>query len=580
MPNLRTTATVAVNMVRNSPVATVVALRRLRSDPAATAVKLIEALPEGLLKPFASRPDLALVQGASIEEATSQKKTSARIARRLIAIAIAQNNTDLATDLLRDLPASDSHKQQLTARLQWKQGELEKAIATLKGSAHRSDAGLLSTYEADLGALTPHNWRKSPAEELVRIPGRVLHLVTNSLPHAHAGYTTRTHQILRAQKDVGLDPHALTRWGFPVAQGVLGAQHLDIVDGISYHRLLPLKPVALRPSIEQEIDAAAQVVAQLRPAVLHPASNHRNGQVALALRERFGLPVVYEVRGFLEESWLSRRVDTDGTSGRETDRYRLERALETSVMASADLVTTLGTVMRDEIISRGIAPEKIVVAPNAVDARFLEAQTSAVELRYELGIADKEITIGVISTLYAHEGIPTLIDAVRILLDQGAPVRLLIVGDGPERESIARQIKAVGLEEISLLTGRVPFNDIHRYYSAIDVFCVPRIKARVSDLVTPLKPIEAMATARAVVASNVGGLAEVISYGENGVLVTPDDAVALADAIAPLLYDPELRSRLGNAARSWVLEHRTWDQVARLYRDAYEQLGVPLGRSS
>jgi PEP-CTERM/exosortase A-associated glycosyltransferase len=407
------------------------------------------------------------------------------------------------------------------------------------------------------------------------VPHRVLHLVTNSLPYANAGYTTRTHQILTAQAQIGLDPHALTRLGFPVAQGALTAAETDVVDGIPYHRSIPGRPLPRRATerLQTEIDAASAIVEQLRPGVLHAASNHWNGRVALALRERHGIPVVYEVRGFLEESWLSRR-DGDESDGSSTDRYRLERALETWVMNEADLVTTLGEVMREEIVSRGVPADRVLVAPNAVDERFLTTAPGARDLRRSLGIADDDITVGVISTLYRHEGIVTLVDAVARLLPDNPRLRLLVVGDGPERDAIRHRVQEAGIGDRALLTGRVAFDRVHDYYAAIDVFCVPRVRARVSDLVTPLKPVEAMATGRAVVGSDVGGLREVITDGVTGLLVPPDDALALADSISSLLYDTDLRSRLGDAARDWVAEHRTWTQVASRYRDAYVRLGA------
>ena len=166
------------------------------------------------------------------------------------------------------------------------------------------------------------------------------------------------------------------------------------------------------------------------------------------------------------------------------------------------------------------------------------------------------------------------VDAVARLAPANPRLRLLVVGDGPERDAIRSRAEQAGIADRTILTGRVPFAQVHDYYAAIDVFCVPRVRARVSDLVTPLKPVEAMATARAVVASDVGGLREVITDGVTGRLVTPDDAPALAEAIEPLLYDRDLRSRLGAAARDWVAEHRTWTQVATRYRDAYALLGA------
>jgi len=580
----------ALNLARNAPVAASVAARRFTTDPAATAVRLAERLPASVLERGRSRPDFALLmlsddESGAADAAALEASTTAdvRTVRRMIGIATALNRTELAGQLLDALSLHDRARARLSARLDWKKGLLTKArddVTATSPSSWRDDR-LRESFDDELRALEPMSAASASSRHLRTttgvqpLPGRILHLVTNSLPYANAGYTTRTHQILTAQKSIGLDPHALTRLGFPVAQGALMAASLDVIDGIPYHRSLPLRPLPMRATalLEREIDAASGITEQVRPGVLHAASNHWNGQVALALRDRHGIPVVYEVRGFLEESWLSRREggDADGSS---TDRYRLERALETHVMMQADLVTTLGEVMKDEIIARGIDASQVLVAPNAVDRRFLEAHDDAGPLRRSLGIADDDITVGVVSTLYRHEGIETLIEAVALLVSQGAPVRLLIVGDGPEREALEQRVQRAGIAEAAVMTGRVPFDQVHHYYRAIDVFCVPRIKARVSDLVTPLKPVEAMATGRAIVASDVGGLREVITDGVTGLLVPPDDPVALAEAVGRLLYDSDLRGGFGEAARAWVSEHRTWEQVAHRYRDAYARLGA------
>ena len=592
MPDLLSIVSRARLLARNSPLAASVALRRLSVDPTDAAVRLAERLPPSVLSRAGSRTEARLLLADDDDAAQSlvteildtvgsgaDTVADVGTVRRLIAIATAQNRTDLAAELLEGLADDDPARPRLSARLKWKRCLLTQArdeLAPARTSSRR-DARLRAALDDELGVL------RVPVVTSVRrstpiyapMPHRVLHLVTNSLPYANAGYTTRTQQILLAQKQIGLDPHALTRLGFPVAQGKLGAPELDVVDGIPYHRSLPLRPLPRRAvaRFAREIDEAAAIVETLRPGVLHAASNHWNGQVGLALRDRLGIPVVYEVRGFLEESWLSRR-DGDEGDGSATDRYRLERDLETHVMREADLVTTLGEVMRQEIVSRGIDPDRVLIAPNAVDDRFLTTKPDARALRRSLGIDDDAVTVGVISTLYKHEGIVTLVDAVARLAPANPRLRLLVVGDGPERDAIRSRAEQAGIADRTILTGRVPFAQVHDYYAAIDVFCVPRVRARVSDLVTPLKPVEAMATARAVVASDVGGLREVITDGVTGRLVTPDDAPALAEAIEPLLYDRDLRSRLGAAARDWVAEHRTWTQVATRYRDAYALLGA------
>jgi glycosyltransferase involved in cell wall biosynthesis len=232
--------------------------------------------------------------------------------------------------------------------------------------------------------------------------------------------------------------------------------------------------------------------------------------------------------------------------------------------------------MRQEILDRGeIAADSVVVIPNGVDvARFTPGPRDE-RLAASLGIAAGETVVGYISGLMAYEGIDYLIRAVALLRDRGRTVRLLIVGDGEARASLVATAKEEGLDDSTVIfTGRVPYRDIVRYYRTIDIFVVPRTNDRVSRLVTPLKPFEAMAMAKALLVSGVDALLEIIPDDRTGRSFTPEDPTSLADALEPLLDDPLLRQELGTAARAWVTEHRTWDRVGRQYLELYQRLGV------
>ncbi|WP_329184408.1 glycosyltransferase family 4 protein [Actinacidiphila glaucinigra] len=403
------------------------------------------------------------------------------------------------------------------------------------------------------------------------VPGRVLHLVTNSLPYRDAGYTVRTHAIARAQRQAGLDPQIVTRLGFPVAQGVWDGRPAQVVDGVPYHRLLPLRmPGTPEAALARNAELAARLVERLRPAVLHAATDHPNGRVALALRESFGLPVVYEVRGFLEETWL-----TQGPGrGRDSASYRERRALETHCMKAADLVLTLGEAMKQEIVSRGVPEERVRVVPNAVDDVFLQPLPDAGDLRTRLGIGPGEVVVGTVSTLTPHEGVGTLLRAGAELRRRGVPLRLLIVGDGPLRPALQRQAAGLGLGDAALFTGRVPYAGVRAHHAVLDVFAVPRTGARVCRLVTPLKPVEAMASGLPVAASDVTAMGELVEDQVNGRLIPPGDVQAWADALEILLYSPNRRRMMGDAARARVARDRTWAHIAGRTRDAYRGLGA------
>ena len=358
-----------------------------------------------------------------------------------------------------------------------------------------------------------------------------------------------------------------------MTQGRIDGRRLVVLDGVPYHRLLPpLMPKRADAAADLGLKMAADLVRRLRPAVLHPASNFANARIALALGERYGLPVVYEVRGFWEDTWLSRHPDGDRLASSEL--YRGNRDLETGCMLAADLVVTLGEAMREEIIARGVPAEKILIVPNAVAGEFLRPLPDAAALRSELGIAPGEYVVGVVSTLAPYEGIGTLVEATSILRGRGVPVRALIVGDGPERAALQRQAAACGLAQAAIFTGRVPAAKVREFHALLDIFVVPRTRDRVCQLVTPLKPVEAMASGLCVVTSQVKALTEIVKHEVTGVQTVPQDPVSLADWLEHLLYSPDIRRKLGDNAREWVARDRTWAHNAARYQDAYARLGA------
>ncbi|WP_168220888.1 glycosyltransferase family 4 protein [Actinomadura sp. WMMA1423] len=396
------------------------------------------------------------------------------------------------------------------------------------------------------------------------VGGVVLQFVTNALPLTNAGYTVRTHRIALAQREMGLDPHIVTRLGYPLSQGAGAARARVDVDGVAYHRLLSWLPQAdPLDAVAKSADLAGRLVRELRPSVLHAVSNHLNAAVALELGRRHGLPVVYEVRGFLEDSWLSR----DPAHSEDDEFYRLTRELETRRMAEADAVVTLGEAMRAEIASRGVPEEKIFTVPNGVDEAFLEPLPDASGLREELGIDRGATVVGLTSSFYGYEGIDTLIDAAALLRDRGSPVTLLLVGDGPERGALERRAAGHGVHAV--FTGRVPMESVRRYHAVLDVFAVPRRADRVCQLVTPLKPIEAMAGGIPVIASDVKALREIVEPGVTGALTVPENPESWANCLEELAYSHERRQKIGRSAREWVAAERTWRAVTAGYRAAY-----------
>ena len=430
----------------------------------------------------------------------------------------------------------------------------------------RRAARVVALATREIAELAPVDFVRSSGS-WGQTPGRILHVVTNALPEVQAGYTIRTDHIVRTQRAAGLDPHVVTRPGFPVLQGHLVSPSEVQVHGVPYHRILPALAPSRRPelALRQHVAELTKLVHVLQPQVLHAATGFANGQAALRVRDLTGTRVVYEVRGFLEDSWASRH---GGATAETTDRYLLARARETDVMLAADAVVTLGEAMRAEIISRGVAPERVALVPNGVDENFLAPLVDKEQVRRRLGIPAAELVVGLISTLYPHEGVLTLIRAAAILRDQGVDVRLVIVGSGPDATAMHTLVDELRLADRLTAPGQVPVDAVRDWFDALDVFALPRIDSRVTRLVTPLKPIESMARGVPVVASDLPALAEVIGAGERGILVSPDDPAALAQGLAELV-DDRLRSGLGSAAREWVAGCRTWAYATQAYSGAY-----------
>lgn len=481
---------------------------------------------------------------------------------------------------VRKLPKSGTGHARDRARRLFRAGELTAAVAELPPGDR-----LRKRYEGELRAYGKEPVPSQGGPRVTGTPGRVLHLVTNALPYAQAGYTLRTHRILRAQRAAGLDPHAVTQWGWPARDGHPEAGPTQQIDGITYHRLIPAGaiPAAADVRLQRGADAATELARTLKPSVLHAATDHRNGTVALAVRDRTGLPVLYEIRGFLEESWAAgAALDPDADDASMPERMRLHRERDTAIMAEADAVATLSETMRTEILARGIPAEKIVLTPNAVDAALLTQHHDRAAARREFGLTDDEFVVGTVSKLAVYEGFDVLLQAAALLRDRGTPVKVLLVGSGPFRGNLDKLAADLGLgPETLLMPGQVPADVAPRVVAALDVFACPRIDLRVTRLVTPLKPLEAMAQGRPLVLSDLPALRELVEVSATGTagnvaaeLVQPGDPESLAAALDRLRTDSSRCAELTAAGRDVVAERFTWDRLAETYRALYARLGA------
>jgi PEP-CTERM/exosortase A-associated glycosyltransferase len=329
-------------------------------------------------------------------------------------------------------------------------------------------------------------------------------------------------------------------------------------------RLPVLDQVAVVNTLSARLD---EVVAKERPDILHAHSPCLNGLAALRVGRRHGIPVVYECRAF----WEDAAVD-HGTCKEGGLRYRLTRALETRVFRQADAVTTICEGLRSDILGRGIPPERVTVIPNAVDVDlFKRHRQRDPELVRRLGLENKQV-LGFIGSFYTYEGLSLLLEAMPRVLAQMPDVRLLLVGGGPRESNLHQQAKAFHVEDNIVFTGRVPHDQVQQYYDLVDILVYPRLPMRLTELVTPLKPLEAMAQGRVVLASDVGGHKELISDGVNGNLFRAGDPESLVQAILMMFQHPGEWPRIQSAGREFVERERNWPASVARYKAVYERL--------
>lgn len=489
-------------------------------------------------------------------------------ARRLADIALAAGLLELSDTLLAAAGGASGLKA-AQARRFWHDGDLSGAVAVLDGAGpagrrqRQRLAGEAAVYAGFSPVLEP--------QEFTPVPGRILYLLTNSLPHTASGYAQRSHSVMLAQQEAGWDVLAVTRLAYPVQVGKFMARAEDVVDGVRYRRLLPGKLApALDARLQQQAEELLSVALEFRPSVLHTTTHFVNGLVVRAVAEALGIPWVYEVRGQLADTWAATR----GPEAQDSEKYRLFQDRESGIMHDAGLVVTLGKAMKANIVAAGIPEEKVIIAPNAVGGDFLAEPSGAARARRELGLVEHGQYIGTVSSLVAYEGIEDLISAFVLLAPEFPDLRLLIVGDGSAMPFLQGLAMRSGFAERITFTGRVPRSQAAQYHRTLDVFVVPRKDLEVTRAVTPLKPVEALASSRPVVASDLPALAEIVRDNETGLLAAAGDPASFADAIRSVLEDPERAARLGAAGREWVLRERTWAANAAVMGHEYESLGV------
>ena len=394
---------------------------------------------------------------------------------------------------------------------------------------------------------------------------KILHVLDHYKPH-FSGYVIRTSYILKYQRELGIEPVLVTS----PKHGAAGAA-IEEIDGMRVYRTLEtgfgatpfVREKRLMAALERRIGEAIEAE---RPDVVHAHSPSLNGAPALRAGRRHGVPVVYEVRAF----WEDAAVD-HGTFAENSLKYKVSRYMETRLLRSVDAVFTICQGLRGDIVKRGIPEAKVTVIPNCVDAASFSPLAYDDGIAFQRGLSGKTV-FGFIGSFYRYEGLDFLIESFPAVLGKVPDARLLLVGDGPERERLVEKAGAAGLEGKVIFTGKVPHAEVNRYYSIIDVLVYPRKGMRLTELVTPLKPLEAMAMGRIVAGSDVGGIKELVTDGQDGFLFRAGDRDALASLMIRLASDALDLPKISKAAMETTRIKHDWKRAIERYLPVYTRL--------
>lgn len=399
---------------------------------------------------------------------------------------------------------------------------------------------------------------------------KILHILDHSVPD-YDGYSLRSQYIIQGQREMGICPIVVTS---PKHKPEIQAM-VEEFNGISYYRTTRLQGIFCNIPFIKELlvinvlkDRIAEIIDKEKINLIHAHSPSLCGYPASIVARQKKIPFIYEVRALWEDAAVDQKK-----YNKNSLKYKLGRRLETIVLKRADAITTIASHLKKDIISRGINPSKIYLIPNGVDVqKFVPIEKNKLlQDRYDL---NGSICIGFIGSFFRFEGIEFLVTAVEKLLRkaQGVKFKFLLVGEGETYNRVKSLVEDKNLENFVILTGKVPHEQVMNYYSIMDIVVYPRLSRRITELVTPLKILEAMSMEKAVLGSDVGGIKEIMDNKNVGILFKAEDVDDFIEKILILLQNKNMITNLGKEARLYVEKARNWSVIIQQYKDIYNDL--------
>lgn len=455
---------------------------------------------------------------------------------------------------------SDRYQRVQSAQELSRRGEYSKANSLLDSPSTDVERGVRNRALRMLQDLNADIPPSPTCKSLSLGRPRVVMLLNNSLPHTVTGYTTRTHSLLKALRDVGVEVLAVTRPGYePTGPG--SSRYESVVDGIRYVHLPGSDYFRRTDSLDHDVAAVTEVARNFGATILHTTTPFRNPVILSRVAQKLGVPWLYEVRGRPHETWLSRQRAADFQA--ELGEYYCGASQqEIQAQTSASRVLTLSDQSRGLVHQQGVPRSHIFVVPNAVDSALIGRRYDSPKLRRKFGLSRDHKYFGTITSVVEYEGLDAAVRALQFLPGH---LRLLVVGEGSSLPDLKRLADSLGVQDRVQFVGKQPSQDIWEWYACLDVFVVPRKDREVTRTVTPIKPLIALALGVPVVASDLPALQEVT--GGFARFVPPEDPMSLATAVSEASV--ESTSGITESVRAF-LESRTWKSNALLLKTLYQ----------
>tara|TARA_B100000212_G_scaffold89121_1_gene65337 strand:- start:4542 stop:6623 length:2082 start_codon:yes stop_codon:yes gene_type:complete len=424
---------------------------------------------------------------------------------------------------------------------------------------------------------------KTSPKKLDNITKSIIYHASQSLPHSSSGYSIRTQGLVSNLISKGYPMKVMLRHGYPADRNDFKGniiRNIEQVESVEYifpaaanrqSNLINYQEVynfnKLRQYEKQAIESLISVAQKEKPFAIHSASNFVVGLAGAKAAKALGIPSIYEIRGFWHLTQSTKREGYE-----DSDHYRLSERFEIETAKESDYVFTITQALKDILVDNGVDEGKISILPNAVDSSKFNIAPKDRKLERELGFEGK-VVIGYIGSFVEYEGLDLLLEACSILKEKHGDIfRLLLVGDGDTMQLLRRTARFLQLEDQVVFTGRIPHDDVQRYYSLIDIAPLPRKGLRVCELVSPLKPFEAMGAGKVLITSSVQALAEIVQDGITGMVFEKDNSADLADKLETAILDEKLRKNIGENANRWVIENHSWDVISQRVTSLYDTI--------